>query len=87
MHAKQYHLLDYALKNANNKKFSQSARKMLARYIVTFNASKEDFAKCKAEYDRDAKTVEEKKKEVKKTAPVAKAPAKKGPAPKGKVKR
>lgn len=48
MHAKQYHLLDYALKNVNNKKLSQSARKMLARYIVTFNASKEqtkDFKK------------------------------------------
>lgn len=48
MHAKQYHLLNYALKNVDNKKLSQSARKMLARYIVTFNVSKEqtkDFKK------------------------------------------
>lgn len=41
MHAKQYHLLDYALKNVNNKNLSQGARKMLARYIDTFNVSKE----------------------------------------------
>ena len=41
MHAKQYHLLNYALKNVDNKKLSQSARKMLTRYIVTFNVSKE----------------------------------------------